>query len=220
MARSVDYDALREQMVATQLVDRGIHDPHVLRAMRSVPRHLFVSSEWLHSAYSDGPLPIDSGQTISQPYIVAFMIQAAEVRPGQRVLEVGAGSGYASAVLADIAAEVIAVERIAELARTAAARLLELGVSNVRILEGDGTEGRPEEAPFDAILVAAGGPAVPDTLRRQLKTGGRLVMPVGTADRSQRLVRVRRRCEDRFQEEDLGPVRFVTLIGRLGWETA
>ncbi|HEY0324372.1 MAG TPA: protein-L-isoaspartate(D-aspartate) O-methyltransferase, partial [Allosphingosinicella sp.] len=177
---------------------------------------LFVAPDLAGEAYEDRPLPIEAGQTISQPYIVAFMIDAARVRPGQRVLEVGAGSGYAAAILGRIADSVVAIERHPELARIASERMERLGYRNVRIVEGDGTLGFAEEAPYDAILAAAAGRDVPEALLDQLAEGGILVMPVGAPSGAQRLVRVRRRG-GRFELEELDAVRFVPLIGEQGW---
>ncbi|MGK6356801.1 protein-L-isoaspartate(D-aspartate) O-methyltransferase [Sphingomonas sp. DT-207] len=208
--------SLRRVMVDTQLVSRGVRDTHVLSAMRAVPREQFVPEPMREFAYEDTPLPIEAGQTISQPYIVAHMIEKAEVRPGERVLEIGAGSGYAAAVLGRIAGQVYAIERHEQLARLARERMAALGYDNVEIRAGDGTQGWPEAAPFDAILIAAGGPSVPKPLCRQLAVGGRLVMPVGDPDQ-QRLLRIVRESEDRFDEQDLGAVRFVPLIGAHGW---
>jgi protein-L-isoaspartate(D-aspartate) O-methyltransferase len=210
------HEQLRRDMVDRQIASRGIKDSYVIAAMREVPREAFVPAKLAEFAYEDSPLPIEAGQTISQPYIVALMIEAAGVRPGDKVLEIGAGSGYAAAVLGRIAGKVLAIERHRELADTASERIGRLGYDNITIRCGDGTHGLAEEAPFDAILVAAGGPSVPEPLRAQLAIGGRLVVPVGDAD-SQRLTRVTRRGEDRFETEDLGPVRFVPLIGAHGW---
>ena len=175
----VDFTELREQMVRQQIEERGIRDPAILDAFRAVPREAFVSDDHRQWAYDDHPLPIEAGQTISQPYIVAVMIEAAEIGRGDAVLEIGAGSGYAAAVIGQIADSVIGIERHAELARIAAKRMVALGYSNVRIVEGDGTRGCREEAPFDAILAAASGSHVPERLLAQLAPGGRLVMPVG-----------------------------------------
>jgi len=211
-----DHTQAREWMVQRQIARRGIHDPYLLEAMRRVPREEFVSSDMREFAYEDSPLPIEAGQTISQPYIVALMIEAAGIRPGDRVLEIGAGSGYAAAVMAQIAHKVFAIERHAELAELARQRFARLGYGNVEVRIGDGTGGWPEAAPFDAILAAAGGPEVPDVLRRQLVVGGRLVMPVGSTH-SQRLVKVERQGEEQFSRDDLGGVMFVPLIGEHGW---
>jgi protein-L-isoaspartate(D-aspartate) O-methyltransferase len=208
----------RAAMVELQLARRDIGDPLVLRAMGEVPREHFVPPHLQEQAYDDGPLPIGAGQTISQPYIVAAMIQAAQVCPGARVLEVGAGSGYAAAVLARIADLVVAIERHASLAREAAARLEELGYGNCRIVTGDGSEGFAELAPYDAILVAAGGETAPEPLKRQLAIGGRLVMPVGR-ESVQTLCCLTRRGEDEWENSELGSVRFVPLIGAHGrWQ--
>jgi protein-L-isoaspartate(D-aspartate) O-methyltransferase len=212
-----DFAALREEMVGRQIAGRGIDDNRLLDAMREVPREAFVPGELAHLAYEDTPLPIEAGQTISQPYIVALMIASAEVGPGQEVLEIGAGSGYAAAVMGRIAGRVIAIERHGELAALAAERMKRLGYDNVRIVHGDGSAGMAEEAPFDAILAAASGSHVPDALRRQLAVGGVLVMPIGEPGAIQSLVKVTRTAEEDFSEENLGAVRFVPLIGEQGW---
>src|SRR3546814_68351 len=209
-------EQLRRTMIDRQIVSRGIKSPHVLAAMRNVPREAFLPDELAEFAYEDSALSIEAGQTISQPYIVALMIDAAGIEPGDTVLEIGAGSGYAAAILGQIAEKVIAIERHEELAQLARDRMERLGYGNVKIITGDGTNGWPETAPFDAILVSAGGPAVPGPLRSQLKIGGRLVIPIGSAD-AQRLVRVTREGEEDYAEEDLGGVRFVPLIGAHGW---
>jgi protein-L-isoaspartate(D-aspartate) O-methyltransferase len=213
----LDLSPARDHMVDIQIARRGVRDRHVLEAMRRVPREMFVEPGFEEFAYEDGPLPIGESQTISQPYIVALMIEAAEVKPGERVLEIGAGSGYAAAVLGQIAGEVHAVERHPSLAAAAARRIAALGYDNVSIHVGDGTMGWPEAAPYDAILVAAGGPDVPDALMRQLKIGGRLVIPVGAEERAQKLLKLVRKDELTFESEDLGGVRFVPLIGEQGW---
>src|ERR1043165_7810178 len=174
-----DFSARREDMVRRQIEGRGIRGPRLLAALRQVPREAFVPERLAGHAYEDSPLPIEADQTISQPYIVALMIEAAEIAPGDRVLEIGAGSGYAAAVMGRIAGEVIAIERHAELAALAEARMERLGYANVRIVQGDGARGLPEQAPFDAILAAASGSHVPDALKRQLSVGGVLVMPIG-----------------------------------------
>lgn len=212
------FDDLREQMVNYQLAARGLHDQSVLDAVNAVPREEFVPADLVEFAYSDSPLPIAASQTISQPYIVALMTAALELKPGDRVLEVGTGSGYAAAVLAEIAEKVYTIERHKILADTARSRLAALGYRNIQVLHGDGTLGWPEHAPFDAIIVAAGGPQVPENLKQQLSVGGRLVIPAGSTLRTQKLLRVRRTGEHEFQEEDLGGVRFVPLIGAAGWE--
>lgn len=209
---------LRKQMIDYQLVARGLRDQTVLNAVSAVLREKFIPTDLVEFAYSDSPLPIAASQTISQPYIVALMTAALELKPDERVLEVGTGSGYAAAVLAEIAKEVYTIERHKILANTARKRLQELGYKNIQVLYGDGTLGWPEHAPFDAIVVAAGGPDVPETLKQQMAIGGRLVIPVGASLHAQRLVRVRRVSEDEYKEEDLGSVRFVPLIGAAGWE--
>lgn len=213
----LDLGQRRERMVDTQIARRGIRDRHVLDAMRSVPREAFVDPGYEEFAYEDSPLPIDEHQTISQPYIVAMMAAAANVEPGDHVLEVGAGSGYAAAVLSRIAAQVDAIERHPSLAERARQRLRKLGYDNVSIHTGDGTLGWPAAAPYDAILVAAGGPEVPPALKQQLAIGGRLIIPVGDAERYQHLLRITRVAGEDFELEDLGPVRFVPLIGKEGW---
>ncbi|HYN46891.1 MAG TPA: protein-L-isoaspartate(D-aspartate) O-methyltransferase [Allosphingosinicella sp.] len=212
-----DFAALREEMVRRQIAGRGITDAHLLAAMREVPREAFVPDELALYAHDDSPLPIEAGQTISQPYIVALMIDAAGIGPGDKVLEIGAGSGYAAAVIGRIAGEVVSIERHAELARLAAERMARLGYDNVRVIEGDGSAGWPDEAPYRAILAAASGSHVPEALTRQLSAGGVLVMPVGEPRSIQALVRVTRRGEEDFELEDLGAVRFVPLIGIAGW---
>ncbi len=204
-------------MVEAQLARRGIRDARVLEAMRTVPREEFVLPRWRDAAYDDRPLPIEEGQTISQPWVVARMAEAARVSAADRVLEVGGGSGYAAAVLGLLAREVHVVERHPPLAEAARARLHRLGETNVHVHEGDGTIGLPDLAPFDAIIVSAGGPRVPEALKAQLSDGGRLVIPTGTMRNSQRLLLVLREGEA-FETEDLGAVCFVPLIGAEGWE--
>ncbi len=206
----------RAFMVARHLEARGIADPLVLKAMGEVPREEFVAEALKEFAYEDSALPIEAGQTISQPYIVARMIELAELKPGDKVLEVGAGSGYAAAVMSRIAGRVYAIERHEELAELARARLAELRYDNAEIVCADGTKGLPEHAPFNAIVVSAGGPRVPEALKRQLAVGGRLVIPVGRGFH-QSLLRVTRTSETDFIEEDFGPVTFVPLIGEEGW---
>jgi protein-L-isoaspartate(D-aspartate) O-methyltransferase len=206
----------RAFMVARHLEARGIADPYVLAAMGEVPREAFVTGPLTEFAYEDSALPIEAGQTISQPYIVARMIELAELRPGDKVLEVGAGSGYAAAVMGRIAGHVYAIERHEELATQARAREEKLGYDHVKIICADGTKGWPDEAPFDAIIVSAGGPKVPEALKRQLAIGGRLVIPVGR-DVHQTLLLVRRTGQDSFEQEDHGAVTFVPLIGEEGW---
>lgn len=213
----MDFSAEREAMVERQLKWRGIDDPAILEAFLAIPRELFVSADYAHLAYGDHPLPIEARQTISQPYIVALMIAAAEIGEGDRVLEVGAGSGYAAAVIARIAAQVTAIERQPELCEIARARIEQLGLANVEIVAGDGTLGFERGAPFDAILVAASGSHVPDALVAQLAPGGRLVIPIGAPAGSQKLVRVRKESDGSLERDSLGAVRFVPLIGADGW---
>lgn len=210
-----DRSVERERMVTFQVARRGVSDKRVLDAMRQVPREAFVAAGMEEFAYEDSALPIAAGQTISQPYIVARMIEAAQISPGDCVLDVGTGSGYAAAVLSRLAGKVFSIERHRKLADDAR-RALEKLKYDVEVRHGDGTLGWADAAPFDAILVAAGGPEIPEALRRQLKIGGRLIIPVGEPGGIQELVKVVRDGEDRFHEEDLGPVTFVPLIGEAG----
>ena len=211
-----DYENLRDRMVDVHLAGRGIRDERVLAAMRAVPRECFVPEGLEEFAYEDSALPIEEEQTISQPYIVAAMVEAAEVEDADLVLEVGAGSGYAAAILGQIAGKVIAIERHEKLAALAARRIADLGYDNVEIRVGDGTKGLPQDAPFDAILVAAGGPDVPRALKEQLAIGGHLIIPVGDLG-DQKLCKISRVSEDGFEEENLGAVTFVPLVGAQGW---
>lgn len=208
----------RQRMVANQLEKRGVRDPAVLAAMLEVPREVFVSDQHQDFAYDDGPLPILEGQTISQPYVVALMIEVLELKPDDRVLEIGTGSGYAAAVISRITADVYTVERIEDLVDYAQANLAVIGYDNVHVRHGDGTLGWPEHAPYDAIIAAAGGPKVPDPLKDQLAIGGRLVMPVGSAQRAQQLIKLTRLPDGTFKKQKLSHVRFVPLIGKQGWE--
>jgi protein-L-isoaspartate(D-aspartate) O-methyltransferase len=212
-----DFTTLRERMVDRQIAARGLNNPNLLAAFRAVPREDFVSGDHADYAYQDSPLPIESGQTISQPYIVALTIDAAGIKQGDRVLEVGAGSGYAAAVIGQIAGEVIAVERHHELVELAQKRMRQLGYSNVKIVEGDGTLGWPAEAPYDAIVAAASGSHVPHSWIAQLKPGGRIVMPIGEPHAVQSLIKVTKEEDGTLQREDLGGVRFVPLIGQEGF---
>ena len=212
-----DFADLRGQMVRRQIEARGIFDPLILDAFREVPREEFVDEKQRQWAYDDHPLPIEAGQTISQPYIVALMIEAAEIRPGDKVLEVGAGSGYAAALMSRIAREVIGIERQHDLVEVAQERLQRLGYGNVKIVEGDGTRGCPGEAPFDAILAAASGSHVPEPLVDQLAPGGRLVMPIGDPGWVQELVKLIKLPDGSTEQKNLGGVRFVPLIGEEGW---
>ena len=206
------FERQRQRMVDTQLVARGIRDEATLAAMRTVPRERFVPAQVVRLAYRDSPLPIEDGQTISQPFIVALMTEALELSPQDRVLEVGAGSGYAAAVLSRVAAEVYTIERHPRLANLARQRAEELGYDNISVLCGDGSRGWPDHAPFDAIVVTASDAAVPSSLLEQLKIGGRLVMPVGLRPGSQDLLRLRRISEHQYEKESLGAVQFVPLI--------
>ena len=205
-------------MVRTQIERRGVRNPRVLQAMRTVPRECFVPPAWRARAFADEALPLGEGQTISQPYVVAHMIEALGLTGGERVLEVGTGSGYAAAVLAELAAEVVTVERVPALAEAARARLARLGYPGVLVVEGDGTLGCPDHAPYGAILVSAGAPRVPPALASQLAPGGRLVLPVGRDPREQTLERhTAPTGREGWRRETLGAVRFVPLIGRHGW---
>jgi protein-L-isoaspartate(D-aspartate) O-methyltransferase len=212
-----DFAALRERMIADQIAARGLDEPKLLAAFRAVPREEFVSADYASYAYQDSPLPIESGQTISQPYIVALTIDAAGIKPGDRVLEVGAGSGYAAAVIGQIASEVIAIERHHPLVDVARQRMDRLGYDNVRIVEADGTLGWPEEAPYDAIVAAASGSHVPQSWIAQLKTGGRIVMPLGEPHAVQTMIKGTKGKDGALRIEDLGGVRFVPLIGAEGF---
>jgi protein-L-isoaspartate(D-aspartate) O-methyltransferase len=212
-----DFRDLRHEMVEKAIFARGVRSELVLNAMRKVPREAFLPQQLHEFAYEDAPLPIEAGQTISQPYIVAFMTEALALRGGEKVLEIGAGSGYAAAVLAEIAGDVYTVERIGQLAGKAASTLADLGYQNVHVLHGDGTKGWPEHAPYDGIIVAAGGPKIPESLKEQLKIGGRLVIPIGRDPKLQELVRVTRVSENEYHREDLADVRFVPLVGQEGW---
>jgi protein-L-isoaspartate(D-aspartate) O-methyltransferase len=207
----------RQRMVERQIRARGVRDERVLHAMAAVPREAFVPPGQEAHAYDDSPLPIAAGQTISQPFVVALMVEALELGGADRALEVGAGSGYAAAVMSRICAAVYAIERHAALVADAQAALDRVGYRNVTVRHGDGTLGWPEEAPFDGILVSAGGPQIPAALREQMAPGGRMVIPVGTLGRVQRLVRVVRERADSWREDDLGEVAFVPLIGEQGW---
>ncbi|NLI82379.1 MAG: protein-L-isoaspartate(D-aspartate) O-methyltransferase [Deltaproteobacteria bacterium] len=211
----MNFQKARDRMVETQLISRGIHDPRVLEAMRKVPRHLFVDEALKEQAYSDHPLPIGEKQTISQPYIVALMSEVLQLKGHERILEIGTGSGYQAAVLAELAERVFSIERFPVLAFRANQILQKLGYRNVIIRVGDGTVGWPDDSPFDGIVVTAGAPKIPQPLVDQLAVGGRLVVPVG--DRlSQELVLVERIPEG-IQKTNLGGVRFVDLVGKWGW---
>jgi protein-L-isoaspartate(D-aspartate) O-methyltransferase len=210
--RGDDPTRARQEMVADQIEERGVRDPRTLAAMRKVPRHLFVPAALAGDAYADHPLPIGHDQTISQPYVVAFMTEALGLRGGETVLEVGTGSGYQAAVLAEIAARVYTIEIVAPLADEARERLARLGYRNVEVRAGDGYQGWPEKAPFDAVIVTAAAPRVPEPLEQQLKDGGRLVIPVGESD--QELMVITRRGT-RYDEVRVLPVRFVPMTGKV-----
>lgn len=211
----MDYDELRELMVSQQLVARGIGDRRVLDAMRKVQRHLFVSMESQGMAYEDMALTIGSGQTISQPYMVAIMTQLLDLKGDEKVLEIGTGSGYQTAILAELSREVFTIERFEGLLAGAERKLASLGYENIRFRAGDGTLGWPEEAPFDRMLVTAGAPRVPEPLAQQLADGGVMVVPVGSRT-SQQLVKYTRQ-KGKSQEEYHTPCVFVPLVGKHGW---
>jgi protein-L-isoaspartate(D-aspartate) O-methyltransferase len=215
----VDPKRLRDKMVREQLERRGIRDERVLNAMRILPRHLFVQDALAAKAYTDAPLPIGEGQTISQPYVVALMSEALELQPGMKVLEIGTGSGYQAAVLAEMGAEVYTVERIRKLFFAARKRFVDMRMFSVKLKLDDGTMGWKDEAPFDRIIVTAGGPEVPGPLVDQLSDDGRLIIPVGGTRRSQRLVVVTKQGGV-VSESDMGGVTFVDLVGTHGWENA
>jgi len=212
----IDFPKARGKMVEEQIIARGIKDPRVIAAMKKVPRHLFVEEALQNQAYSDHPLPIGEKQTISQPYMVALMTEAMKLTGEERVLEIGAGSGYQTAILAELAREVYSIERIRSLAIKARKLLYELGYFNAEIKIFDGTLGWAEKGPFDAIMVTAGAPNIPQPLYDQLALQGRLVIPVGDVY-AQDLFRITRR-EEGLKKEDLGGCRFVKLIGKYGWE--
>jgi len=212
----MNFQKARDRMVETQLMGRGIRNPRVLEAMRRVPRHLFVEEALKEQAYSDYPLPIGEKQTISQPYIVALMSEALDLKGDEKVLEIGTGSGYQAAILAELAERVFSIERFPPLAYRANQVLQKLGYQNILIRVADGSLGWPDEAPFDGIMATAGTPRIPQPLVDQLRVGGRLVLPVG--DRlSQELILVERTPEG-IHKTNLGGVRFVDLIGKWGWE--
>jgi protein-L-isoaspartate(D-aspartate) O-methyltransferase len=209
------YAAERQRMVEEQLVSRDIRDQRVLEAMRTIPRHYFVSSEYCHLAYADGPLPIGKGQTISQPYIVALMTQMLGLQGDENVLEIGTGSGYQAAILAHLSREVHTVERHAQLADEAVRALKQLGLANVHVHVGDGSQGLPEFSPYQAILVTAAAPRTPQVMLDQLDDGGRLVIPVG--GQSGQYLQRWQRHKSGFTQEVLVPVAFVPLRGQSGW---
>ena len=212
----MDLNKAREKMVRDQLVPRGINDLRVLAAMRTVPRHLFVEEALWGEAYNDYPVPIGERQTISQPYIVALMTQALELKGQEKVLEIGTGSGYQTAILAELSKKVFSIERIRPLFQKARRIIDQLKYFNVRLKVNDGTQGWLEESPFDAIMVTAAAPDIPAPLLEQLALNGRMVIPVG--DRYFQSLKKIIKTEEGFQEEDLGGVRFVSLIGEHGWK--
>jgi protein-L-isoaspartate(D-aspartate) O-methyltransferase len=210
------HQELREEMVATQLEARGIRNRRVLQAMREVPRHLFVIPSHRDRAYDDTPLAIKEGQTISQPYMVAWMTELLRLEGDETVLEIGTGSGYQTAILARLSRFVYSIERISSLAQTASERLRELGIENVRVMVGDGTKGLPEHAPYQAIMVTAGAPDVPPLLVEQLAEGGRLVIPVGGA--SMQMLTVIEKKDGKIVTHKEGFCVFVPLVGKYGWD--
>jgi protein-L-isoaspartate(D-aspartate) O-methyltransferase len=214
--KMMDFALARKKMVKEQIEARGVKNEKVLKAMIKVPRHLFIEEGLWPQAYGDFPLPIGDGQTISQPYIVALMTEALELRGSESVLEIGTGSGYQAAILAELAERVFSIERISSLGAKARIILDELGYANILIRISDGTYGWEEETPFDGIIVTAGAPEVPKTLCEQLKIGGRMVIPVGD-EYSQILLKIVRK-DTGYKKEDLGGVRFVKLIGDHGWK--
>ncbi len=218
MADFRDFSQRRTEMV-NLIRRRGVVDPAICQAMASVPREAFVSPSLRELAYDDCALPLAHGQTISQPHLVALMTEALRLRPNDRVLEIGTGSGYSAAILSHLAAEVVTIERDADLATTARERLAELGYDNVHVVHGDGTLGVPARAPYDAIVVTAGGPKIPPALVEQLAIGGRLVIPIGSDMSEQTLIRVTKLSEENYRQESLCEVRFVPLMGAAGWES-
>jgi protein-L-isoaspartate(D-aspartate) O-methyltransferase len=213
----IDYTGKRQQMVREQLMDRGIRDSRVLKAFGKVPRHLFLDEALWPQAYDDNPLPIGEKQTISQPYIVALMTEALELTGTERILEVGTGSGYQAAILAELAEEVYSIERIPPLAKRARKVLDSLKYTNIIIRIGDGTNGLKEYAPYHGIITTAAGPEAPDPLLEQLEIGGKLIIPIGD-EYSQDLKMYVKEAEDTYREDSLGGCRFVKLIGEHGWK--
>ncbi len=212
----VDPVRSRERMVREQIEARGVSDPAVLNAMRSLQRHLFVEEALAYKAYSDSPLPIGEGQTISQPYIVALMSELLEIKEGMKVLEIGTGSGFQAAVLAHMGAEVYTVERIKKLFFAARKRFMDMRMFGVKLKLDDGTMGWTDEAPYDRIIVTAGGPEIPEPLVGQLAEGGRMLVPVGTSKRSQSLILIEKK-DGKAIHTDMGAVAFVDLVGQHGW---
>ncbi len=212
----MDFEKARKEMIEFQIKARGINSPAVINAMEKVPRHLFVPDDSQIYAYEDHPIGIGYGQTISQPYMVALMTELLDLKPTDKVLEIGTGSGYQTAILAEIAEKVISIERLKELATSAQERLEKLGYKNVTVICGDGSLGYEKEAPYDAILVTAGSPDVPDTLKKQLKDSGRLVIPVGSTS-LQFLLKIIRNGDKYITEKHTSCI-FVPLIGEKGWK--
>ncbi|MGO9020065.1 MAG: protein-L-isoaspartate(D-aspartate) O-methyltransferase [Syntrophobacteraceae bacterium] len=212
----MNFKKARERMVETQIAARGVHDERVLEAMRKVPRHLFLDEALRDQAYSDHPLPIAENQTISQPYIVGLMTESLELNGSEKVLEIGTGSGYQSAILAELADRVFSIERYPELAYRANSILQKLGYKNIIVRVGDGSLGWPDDAPFDGIIVTAGTPKIPQPLVDQLKMDGRLVAPVG--DRFGQDLMLVKRVAEGIKKTNLGGVRFVNLVGKWGWK--
>jgi len=206
------YTGMRHRMVETQIAARGVSDPRVLAAMKKVPRHRFIPSSLWDQAYSDYPLPIGEDQTISQPYIVALMTQILKIQPGERVLEIGTGSGYQAAVLSPLVKHVYSIEIVPELARRSAELLKTLGLANVTVRQGDGYQGWPEEAPFERIILTAAPGEIPQTLINQLKAGGKLVAPVGGTVLNQDLVVVEKSADGKIRQRSIFPVRFVPMV--------
>ncbi|MEE9507651.1 MAG: protein-L-isoaspartate(D-aspartate) O-methyltransferase [Anaerolineales bacterium] len=217
MTEENEYTLARERMVRDQIVPRRISDERVLSAMRTVPRHRFVPPDLRHLAYTDAPLPIGHRQTISQPYIVALMTSLLELKEDDKVFEVGTGSGYQAAILAHIANQVFTIERIGEIADKTRELFQELGLKNIHVVEGDGSLGLEEEAPFDAIIVTAAAPKVPEPLKEQLADGGRMVLPVG--GRNGQILELWKRKGRKLEKDRLAPVAFVPLVGDQGWES-
>jgi len=213
----IDPVRLRQRMVKEQIEARGVTDRAVLDAMGTLPRHLFVEEALAYKAYSDSPLPIGEGQTISQPYIVALMTELLEVEPGMKVLEIGTGSGYQAAVLAEVGGEVFTVERVKKLFFAARKRFMDMRMFSVKLKMDDGTMGWPEEAPFDRIIVTAGGPEVPAPLVEQLADPGRMLIPVGSSKRLQSLILIEKK-DGEIIRTDKGGVAFVDLVGKHGWK--
>ena len=217
MTEENEYTRARERMVREQIVPRRISDEQVLSAMGTIPRHRFVPPDLRHLAYADAPLPIGHRQTISQPYIVALMTSLLELKEDDKVFEVGTGSGYQAAILAHIANQVFTIERIGEIADKTRELFQELGLKNIHVVEGDGSLGLEQEAPFDAIIVTAAAPKVPEPLKEQLADGGRMVLPVG--GRNGQILELWKRKGRKLEKDRLAPVAFVPLVGDQGWES-